>query len=123
MPGTYPFFELEIRKEPNSLAIRASGALTIDSARAIDEAIAVMGVEANKQNLFIYLEEIFRFEYLAAAKLARTIRKQARRFKDLKILGAEGNIIGVLKSFGIAQHCCRPSVMACTTKMSDHEPS
>ena len=104
-PGGYPFFELEISKQPKGVIVRARGALTTDSARAIDEALAIMGVETNKQNLFIDLQEIFRFEYLAIAKLARTIRKQARRFKNLKISSVEEGIIKVFKTFGIAEHC------------------
>ena len=105
MPGKYPFFELEIRNQPKGVIIRARGALTTDSARAIDEAIAVMGVKTNKQDLFIDLQEIFRFEFSAVTKLARTIREQTRRFKNLKISSAEEDIVKVFKTFGIAEHC------------------
>ena len=105
MPGKYPFFELEIRNQPKGFIVRAWGALTTDSARAIDEALAVMGVKTYKQDLFIDLQEIFRFEYFAVTKLARTIRKWTGRFKNLKISSAEEGIVKVFKTFGIAEHC------------------
>ncbi len=105
MPGRYPFFELEMRNQPEGVIIRARGALTTDSARAIEEALAVMGVKTNKQDLFIDLQDIFRFEYFAVTKLARTIREQTRRFKNLKISSVEEGIVKVFKTFGIAEHC------------------
>lgn len=101
MPGTYPFFELEIRKRPDILSIKATGALTADSARAIGEAIATLRGQGKRQMLSIDLESVFRFEYSAAAKLARTIREQARLFQSLEIRGAEENIISVFKAFGV----------------------
>jgi len=101
MPGKYPFFELEIRKRPEILAIRATGALTIDLARAIEEALASLNGQGNRQMLSIDLERVFRFEYSAAARLALTIRRRARLFQSLEIRGAEESIISVFKAFGV----------------------
>jgi len=105
MPGTYPFFELEIRKRGEILAIRARGALTTDSARAIEEAIITPSGQGNRQRLSIDLESVFRFEYSAAAKVARTIRERARLFQGLEIRGAEESIISVFKAFGVGLYC------------------
>ena len=101
MPGTYPFFELEIKRRQAILAIRARGVLTTDSAKTIEEAILTLGVQGNRQMLSIDLESVFRFEYSAAARLARTIREQVRLFQNVEIRGAEENIISVFKAFGL----------------------
>jgi ABC-type transporter Mla MlaB component len=101
MPGTYPFFELEIRKKQEIFVIRARGALTTDSARAIEEAIVTLSLQRNRQMLSIDLGSVFRFKYSAAARLARIIRDQARLSQSVEIRGAEDNIISVFKAFGV----------------------
>jgi len=122
VPGAYPFFELEIKRQAKGITVCARGALTADSVLAIDEAIATLGFQAKNHKLFIDLEEVFRFEYFAVAKLARIIKKEARHFQNLKILGAEESIIGVFKTLGIPEHCWRPNVSACTARGSQNQP-
>ena len=101
MPGTYPFFELDIRKKQEILVIRARGALTTDSAKAIEEAIVTLSLQGNSQMLSIDLGSVFRFKYSAVARLARIIRDQARLFQRVEVIGAEENIISVIKVFGV----------------------
>jgi hypothetical protein len=101
MPGTYPLFELEISNQPKGVIIRARGALTTDSAKAIEGAIVTLSLRGNRQMLSIDLESVFRFKYSAVARLARIIRDQARLFQRVEVRGAEENIISVFKVFGV----------------------